>query len=252
MKDIEKYELADVTNFFKKYYAPNNASIVIAGDIEYAKTLKLVEKYFGEIPAGKPVKKIITGDPELEETKKIIYEDNVELPRIYLTWNSENLYGKHDAALDVLADVLFGSKNSRLIKSLVIEKQIAHEVSGFQYSAHLNGSFLIIATARPGIELSEIKEEISSEIKKLIKEGITEKELTRSKNSNKSSFIYSLQNLSTKADLMNNYNTYLNEPNSFYYDYERINNLKAEDVVNAAKKYLTKNHVQLNIIPKGK
>ena len=245
MRDIEKYELEDVTNFFKKYYAPNNASIVIAGDIEYDKTLKLVETYFSEIPSGEPVKKLKTGKQELKESKKVVHEDNVELPRIYLVWNSENLYGKDDAALDVLADVLFGSKNSRLIKSLVMEKQIAHEISGFQYSAHLNGSFLIIATARPGIELSEIKEEIFWEIKKIINEGITEEELRRSKNSNKSSFIYSLQNLSTKADLMNNYNTYLNEPNSFFYDYERINNLQAEDVVNTAKKYLTKNYLSL-------
>lgn len=252
MRDIEKYELDDVKNFFKKYYAPNNASIIIAGDIKYDSTFKLVEKYFGEIPAGEPVKKITTEKQELDETKKVIHEDNVELPRIHLVWNSENLYGKDDAALDVLADILFGSKNSRLIKSLVIEKQTAHEVSGFQYSAHLNGSFLIITTARPGIELSEIKKDIFLEINKLLDEGITNEELTRSKNSNKSSFIYSLQNLSTKADLMNNYNTYLNEPNSFYYDYERINNLKAEDVVNAAKKYLTKNYVELNIIPTAK
>lgn len=252
MKDIENYELDDVKNFFKKYYAPNNASIVIAGDIEYNSSFKLVEKYFGEIPAGYLVKKPTHEKQELNETRKIVHEDNVELSRLYLVWNSESLYGKDDAALDVLADILFGSKNSRLIKSLVFEKQIAHEVSGFQYSAHLNGSFLIIATAKPETELNEIKEVIFSEIKRLINDGITDEELARSKNSNKSSFIYSLQNLSTKADLMNNYNTYLNEPNSFHYDYERINNLKSEDIINAAKKYLLKNYVELNIIPKGK
>ena len=252
MKDIEKFELADVKNFFKKYYAPNNASIVIAGDINYNKTLELVEKYFGEIPAGEPVSKLDTGKQKLNESKKIIHEDNVELSRIYIVWHSEILYGKDDAALDVLADILFGSKNSRLIKSLVFEKQIAHEISGFQYSTHLNGSFLTIATAKPDISLDKIKEEIFVEIQRLINEGITEEEITRSKNGNKSSFIYSLQNLSTKADFMNNYNTFLNESNSFIYDYERINNLKKEDVVNAAKKYLTENFVELHIIPKGK
>ena len=252
MKDIEKYELDDVKNFFKKYYAPNNASIIIAGDIKIDTTLKLVEKYFGGIPAGEIVQVPISENQKLQETKKIVHEDNVELPRMYLVWNSEKLYGKDDAALDVLADILFGSKNSRFIKSLVYEKQIAHEVSGFQYSANLNGSFLIIATAKPETNLDEIKTEIFIEIKRLINEGITEEELTRSKNSNKSSFIYSLQNLSTKADLMNNYNTYLNEPNSFFYDYERINNLKVDDIVNAAKKYLINNYVELNIVPKGK
>lgn len=252
MKDIERYEIDDVKNFFKKYYAPNNACIVVAGDIEYDNALNLVEKYFSEIPPGKKVNKLVTAKNQLQSTKNIVHEDNVELPRIYITWSSEYLYGKDDASLDVLADILFGSKNSRLVKSLVMEKQIAHEVSGFQYSAHLNGCFLIIATARPGINLSEIKDVIFSEINNLIDNGITEEELLRSKNANKSAFIYSLQNLSTKADLMNNYNTYLNEPNSFYFDYERINNLLAEDVVNAAKEYLTKNYVELNIIPKGK
>jgi len=251
MKDIEGYELEDVREFFKTYYSPNNASLVIGGDFDHDEALESVKKYFDDIPGGPAVPKISFNDASLNEVKKIILEDNVQLPRIYLAWQSDKLYGKDDAALDILSDILSGSKNARLYKSLVFDKQIAQEVSTFQYSAKLSGSFIIIATAKPGVELHTLREEICFEVNKLINEGITGNELTRSKTGIKSSFLYSLQNLDTLTDQINNYNCNLNEPDSFAYDINRYADVKIEDVVKVAKDYLDKPLVELNVIPKS-
>lgn len=250
MKDIEKFELTDVIEFFKKYYAPNNASLAIGGNFEIQNAIELVEKYFGEIKSGIPVEPIKAPEQKLFECKEIIHEDNVQLPRIHLAWHTAKAFDTDDAALDILAEILSGGKNSRLNKSLVFEKQIAQDVSVFQYSAKLTGTFIIVSTAKPNIELDLIKKEIFAQLERLISEGVKDEELQKAKNSFKSSFIYALQKLDNVVDHMNYYNFHLNEPNSFTYDLNRYESITADDVVDAAKKYLTQNFVQLNVIPK--
>ncbi|MDA3859726.1 MAG: pitrilysin family protein [Melioribacteraceae bacterium] len=250
MKDIEKFELNDVRSFFKTYYSPNNASLVIGGDIEYASTLELVKKYFDEIPTGEPIPKISIPKAELTENKKIIHQDNVQLSKLYLTWETAKLYDTDDATLDVLSDILTGSKNGRLFKSLVFDKQIAQDISTFQYSANLTGMFIVIATAKPGVDLEVLKTEILLELKKVMDDGITEKELKRSINTVKSSFIYTLQNLNSIVNQINNYNTNLGEPNSLNYDLGRFQKLNSKEIKDVANKYLSNNFVELQIVPK--
>lgn len=250
LEDIKKFELNDVINFFKTYYAPNNASLVIGGDIEYDSALQSVKKYFEEIPSGKKIPPIFIPQSKLKKTKKIIHQDNVQLPKIYLTWETVKLYDNEEAALDIIADILAGSKNGRLFKSLVFEKQIAQDVSAFQYSANLSGIFVIVATAKPGVKPETLKEEIFNIINGIINSGITEKEFNRSLNTVKSSFVYSLQNLNMLANQINNYNVNLGEPNSFVFDLERFQKLTPQKIENIIKKHLTKNYIYLQIVPK--
>ena len=250
MEDIEKFELNDVINFFRTYYSPGNASLVIGGNFDEQNAENLVKKYFADIPSNNNIPELKIPSVKLTENKKIIHNDNIQLPRIYLAWHSCKGYGKDDAVLDILADILAGSKNSRLQKELVHNKQIAQSISAFQYSAKQNGSFYIIATAKPKVELSTLKSEILRIINSILENGIEEKEFQRAVNSYKSSFIYSLQNLSTLTNQINNYNCNLGEPNSFIYDIERYELLKKENVVNAVENYLTKPFIELNIIPK--
>jgi zinc protease len=138
-----------------------------------------------------------------------------------------------------------------LFKSLVFDKQIAQDVSAFQYSARLAGSFIIISTAKPGIELTEIKKEIFERIHDLIDNGVTEDELLKARNGFKSSFIYSLQKLDTIVDHMNHYNFYLDEPNSFTFDLARYEKVTPKNISDVAAKYLLNPFVELNIIPKA-
>ncbi len=251
MEDIQSYTLEDVKNFFETYYSPQNASLVIGGNFDISAAKELVQKYFGEITNNSIVPELKVDFPVLNETKKVIHEDNVQLPRIYLAWISDKLYGPDDAALDILSDVLTGTKNSRIYKSLIFDKQIAQDVSSFQYSARLNGSFIIMSTPKPKIELHTIREEIFRQIQNIVENGITEEELKRSVNSFKSSYIYSLQNLNNLVDQINNYNCYLNEPNSFLYDISRYEKVTKDKVVEVAEKYLNKDFVELNVIPKN-
>lgn len=250
MKDIENFELDDVKDFFKTYYSPNNANIVVGGDIEYDSALELIKNYFEEIPAGDDIPTIQVPEFKLKDNVKIVHEDNVQLSKLYLTWQSVKLYSDDDASLDVFSDILTGSKNGRLHKTLVFEKQIAQDISSFQYSGNITGMFIIVATAKPGVELDTLKNEIFKELVRIKKEGITVEELERSKNAVTSSFIYSLQNLSALTNQLNEYNTYLSEPNSFVFDLERITSLRVEDVKANLKNYLSKNFVELQIVPK--
>ncbi len=251
MKDIEEFNLEDVKDFFHTYYSPSNASLVIAGDIDPVATMDSVKKYFDNIPPVNSIPVIEAPVTELNENIFIEYNDNVQLSRIYMAWHSDKAYNPDDAKLDILADVMSGTKNSRLHKSLVFEKQLAQDVTCFQYSASLASVFVIVATARPGISLEAIKDEIFAEIDKLVKEGVEESELKRSLNATKSSFIYSLQNLDNMANQINNYNCQLGNPDSFIYDLDRYGKVTSGMIAETAEKYLGKPYVQLNIIPKN-
>ncbi len=252
MEDIKNFKLDDVINFFKTYYSPNNATLVIGGNFDFDKGIKLVEKYFGEIPSNNSIPEVKSPEQKLDDSKKIIHEDNVQLPRIYLAWHSDKIFGKYDASLDILSDILTSSKNSRLTKSLVYEKQTAQDVNAFQYSGKYAGMFIIISTAKSEISLEEIKKEIFVQINLLINNGISDEELIRSKNSIKSHYIYSLQKLDVIVDQINNYNFYLTEPDSFMFDLKRYENVTKEDVIETAIKFLTNPYVELHIIPKSK
>ena len=186
------------------------------------------------------------------KTIQLQYEDNVQLERIYLAWHSDKAYSNDDAVLDTIADILSGSKNSRLYKKLVYEKEIAQDVSAMQISGKLSGIFMVVATAKPGKDINALKKEILDEIYNLQTEGVTDRELIKSKNGIKSSFIFSLQQIDNLADHLNTYNFYFNEPNSFIKDLKRYENVSKNSVKEVIGKYLTKPNVQLTIVPFAK
>ncbi len=251
-KDIESYTLEDVQSFFQNYYSPSNATLVVAGNFQIDRTKSLIEKYFSEIINNIKPQFVKSSRTELLESKFILSEDKVNLERLYIAWHTQNAFNEDDASLDILSDILTGSKNARLTRKLVYELQIAQDVNSMQFSGKYGGHFMIVATAKPGKSLDEIKKIILEEISILIDENISEQELVRSKNVIKSNFIYSLQNIDTVADLLNLYNFYLAEPNSFNYDLNRYNecdNIKLQQV---AQKYLKRNHLDFRIVPEKK
>ena len=249
MDDIKSYSIEDVTNFFRKYYSPANASLVVTGSFDNLMTKELIEKYFGSISGPNSLLPPENKIPELKENINLKKNEDVQLERLHLAWHSDHAYGKDDAALDVLSDILSGSKNSRLYKNLVFDQEIAQDVSVFQYSGKLTGSFIIIATAKPGINSEQIKEEIFRELNNMKKNQVSDKELIKSKNGIKSNFIYSLQNIDSIADQLNSYNYLVNEPNYFAEDLKRYENADAELISSCIEKYLDKPYVELKILP---
>ncbi|OGU72816.1 MAG: peptidase [Ignavibacteria bacterium RBG_16_34_14] len=248
MQDID-YKLDEVKEFFNTYYSPSNATVVIAGNFNSSLVEDLVEKYFGEISSNVVPSLPILNNVSLEKNIILDRKENVQLGRIYFAWHTESAFNKYDAALEVLADILSGSKNSRLYKNLVFEKELAQDVSAFQHSGKYGGNFMIIATAKPGIDLDILKNEIFNELKNIEINSVTDKELLRSKNGIKSGFIHSLQNIDSLANQLNYYSFYLNEPNSFTYDLKRYEDTDPSLIKEAVKKYLTKPFVELRILP---
>ncbi|HSD63052.1 MAG TPA: pitrilysin family protein, partial [Ignavibacteriaceae bacterium] len=249
-EDISGFTLEDVSFFFKKYYSPSNASLVVAGNFDKSFTREKIEEYFGGIPDSVKIEKIKSSRFKIDSVKTLTREENVQLERIYLAWNTDILYGKDDASLDALGDILSGSKNSRLYKNLVHEKEMAQDVSAFQYSGKAGGHFMIIATAKKGIPLDGIKDEIFKELKVLKSDGVSDHELKRTKNGSKANFIFSLQNLDTMANQLNFYNYYLDEPNSFNFDLNRYNNVSNENIKKIIGKYFENPYVELRITPR--
>jgi len=248
--DIESYTIDDVGSFFKKYYSPSNAALVIAGNINIEYTKVLVEKYFGEIKSNGKLPKVINDFPHLNKSRIIEFEDNVNLERIYLAWHSPNAFSQDDSAMDMISDLLTGSKNARLTKKLVYELEIAQDVSAMQFSGKYGGHFMIVATAKPGKSLENIKKIILDELAVLSEKNISRREIERSKNTIKSNFIYSLQNIDTIADLLNLYNFYLGKPDSFNFDLIRYISLNENNIKQATINYLQNNYVELRIIPR--
>jgi len=253
MDDLSAASFEDVVEFFKKYYVPGNASLVIAGDIDPAGARRVVERWFSDVPAGDAVPPPPVPVAYLTEEKRIVHEDKVQLPRLYMAWNSPPLFAPGDAELDILASVLTAGKNSRLYKRLVYDLQIAQDVTAFQASSGLASSFQIIVTARPGHGLSEIEAVVEEELGKFRAEPPSQREVERAVNQYEASFLDRLENIGTKADLLNSYLTSTGNPDFFNEDLARYKALDPKDIQSVAATTLREHgRVVLSIVPEGK
>lgn len=256
MADLTAATPADVTDFFRTYYTPNNASLVVAGDIDLAETRRLVERYYGDIPRGPALPPQTYVAAPLAGETRLVQEDRVQLPRLYLAWRSPEAYSAGDAAATALAQVLAGGKNSRLYKRLVYDMQIAQDVAAFQDGNRLAGRFLLIATARPGHTLGELLAVIDEEIARVKAEGATERELQRFSNQSEAAFLNGLETVggfSGKADQLNAYLVNTGTPDYFEADLSRYCVLSPRNVQDAAQSILDPGaRVVLSFVPTGK
>ncbi len=256
MEDLSAASYEDVVDFFKKYYVPNNASLVVAGDIDPVKTKELVTKWFENIPTGQPLPPFNGPVAFLTQSKRQTMEDKVQLPRLYMNWLSPPIFCPGDAELDLVASVLADGKNSRLYKRLVYDMQIAQDVSASQSSSPLISSFSIRATARSGHKLSEIEKVIWEEINKLKNDPPTQREIQRAINGFEASFLGRLERVGGfggKADQLNSYLVQTGNPDYFNEDLARYKAISREDVRTAAQTYLKENgNYILSVVPAGK
>jgi zinc protease len=236
--DIESARLSDVRDFFKLYYAPNNATLAIVGDIDTAKAKKLVEKYFGPIPAGASVPKPEVETPAITDEKRATVEDQVELPRVYMGWITDPIFSQGDAECDLIAKIMGGGKSSRLHKSLVYEKRLAQDIAAQQYSLALGSIFIVEATGKPGVEPQELENAIREELDKFRADGPQRAELERARNTIESSIIRALESLGGfggVADRLNQYNHFLADPGYLSRDIERYQTATLESVQSLAQ-----------------
>jgi zinc protease len=242
--DIQAAKLDDVKNFFKLYYAPNNASLVIVGDIDKAATKAMVEKYFGSLKRGQPVPKPSVQTPPIAAERRQVVQDRVELPRVYMAWHTSPFFKPGDAEADIAATVLGVGRSSRLYKKLVYEKQIAQQVSAQQYSLALGSVFQIQATARPGHTAEELEKAIDEELARFRETGPDAAEVERARNGIETRTVTGLERLggfSGVADRLNTYNHFIGDPGYLEQDIQRYRDATPESVKTFAAQQLASN-----------
>ncbi|MGE0443622.1 MAG: M16 family metallopeptidase [Vicinamibacterales bacterium] len=253
--DIRAMQLADVQSFFRTYYHPANASLALAGDIEAARAFDLAERYFGDLPAGeRPAP--MRAEAGLEGERRLLIEDRVELPRLYMAWHSPAMFADGDAEMDLLGDLLASGKASRLYRALVYEQRLALDVSAYQSSRELSGFFVLVATAAPGVSLADLGAAVDEQLHAVIDSGPTEAEMQRSAAQAEAHFLYRLQTVGGfggKSDQLNAYNVFRGDPGYFAADVGRYAAATAADVQAAAARYLRSDRrALLSIVPSGK
>jgi zinc protease len=251
--DLKAAAFDDVREFFRTYYHPANASLVVAGDIDTADALARVHAHFDEIPPGR-VPARVRPAAEAPTERRLMLEDRVELPRLYLAWLSPAMFAEGDAAMDLLADLMGNGKSSRLYRTLVYERRIASELMAVQSSREIASIWQIIATASPGHTLEELRAAIDDELARLVAEGATAEEMERSQAQVEAQFVYRLQTLGGfggKADQLNAYSVFCGDPGYFEKDLARFQVVTALDLQRAAARLRTDNRVLLSVVPKG-
>jgi zinc protease len=256
MEDLTAASYDDVVAFFKSFYAPSNASLVVAGDIDPTAARKLVEKWFSDVKAGPPAPPMTIPGVALTSVEKKTMTDRVQLPRLSMAWLTPRHLEPADAALDVLADVLAGGKNSRLYKRLVYDMQIAQDVTAYQSSQMLGSYFLVQATPQRGHTVEELQKVIDEEIATLQREPPTGREVQRALNKIESSFYSRMERVGGfggKADQLNSYYTRTGNPDWFNEDLSRYRALLPSDVRAAAEAFLPRDRrVELVVLPAEK
>lgn len=255
LADLSAATLDDVMNFFRKYYAPNNASIAIAGDFNPAEVKQLIEKYFSNIPRGPAiVRKTDIPAPRIQRDTFLVLEDRVQLPRLYYGWQSAKAFSPDHAPISLLASILGQGRTSRLYQRLVYELQVAQDAIAYHDPGRFDGQFRVVVTPKPGQTPARMAELVNEEINKIVQEGVTERELERAKNGLRADFLDALASVggfNGKADLLNYYNFYVGDPDYIQQDIARYDAVTTADIQRVAREQFAKPKVVLTVVPEG-
>jgi zinc protease len=240
-EDLQAASVADVRSFFARYYVPNNASLVIAGDFDPAAAEALVRQNFGKIPRGADphAGRAPAPPPAPAHVREIVrVTDRVDQPRIHFVYQTPAHFQPDDAALSLLGSVLATGKGSRLHAALVYADEVAQDVSAAQWSGVLGSRFVIQATAREGVTAEALQARLDAVLGKVLAEGVTADETERARNGVQMAFVSGLQGLGERASLLNLYMAELGRPDFVASDLARFTALDAATVSRAAKTWL--------------
>ncbi|MFN7995270.1 MAG: pitrilysin family protein [Bryobacteraceae bacterium] len=252
MQDLNAASMDDVKEWFKTYYGPSNAVLVLAGDIDLATAKQKVQKYFGDIPAGPPIGKQQVWVAKMTGEHRGTVQDRVPQARIYKVWNVPE-YGSPDATyLDLVSDCLSQGKVSRLYKRLVYEDQIATDARATLDEKEIGSQFDIVATARPGQDLAKVEKEVDEEVARFLSEGPTASELERVKTQSLAGFIRGVDRIGGfggKSDVLARGQVYTGNADDYKIELKRIQQATPEDLKAAARRWLSDGVYVLEVHP---
>ncbi|MFN2566434.1 MAG: M16 family metallopeptidase [Gemmatimonadaceae bacterium] len=252
MNDLLVAPLEDVKSFFRQYYAPNNATLAIVGDFDPAQAKQLVARYFADIPRGKRIERPKVPQVTLGAERRLLYEDRVQVPRLYVRWPAVGL--KHDDrfALQVLGSILAGPRTARLTKALVYDRQSAAFVSAGLTPNEDVGFFSVTVTPRPGHTLASIEATVDSLIERFKAEGPSADELKRATAGAEYNFVSFLESNFGRAETVLQGSVFFDDPGYFRRALAKIQAVTATDVKRVANTYLSPGRVVLSVVPTGK
>jgi zinc protease len=250
-EDLAAASVDDVKNFFRKWYVPANATLLIAGDIEVPATKKLVEKWFGTFPKStRPARREVPPTPVTQTKREQITDDFAKLRRVHYAWHTPKSFAPGDAELDILASALGRGGTGRLYKILVHDKQWAQNVAVFQQSQGFSSVFHVLVDLKPEADLRAVEAVLNAELDRVMNEPISERERKRVVTETEANLVRSLESLVARGEMMQSYNHYLGDPDSFTRNLDLFRNATVEGVRNVAAQYLKKeNRVEIVIMP---
>jgi zinc protease len=252
MEDLNAASLEDVHEWFKTYYGPNNATIVLAGDIDVKTAKQKVEKYFGAIPPGPPIPKHRVWVAKRQESHRTTLQDRVPQARIYRVWNVPQAVTEQSEHLSLAAAVLGQGKTSRLYKRLVYDEQLATDVNVFSYGREIEGMFQVMATARPGVELERVEKALDEELEKFLSTGPTAEELQLVKTRSMAAFLRGVERIGGfggKSDVLARGQVYAGDPSAYKKQLTWRQGATPEQVHQAAKQWLSDGAFTLEVEP---
>lgn len=242
MDDLDAAKLEEFIGFFKKYYLPNNAVLVIAGDIDIEKTKKLVDGYFAAIPRGAAVVQPDVQDvPITTEIVDSVYDSNIQIPAVFASYRVPGLTTKDAKVMGMVSSILSGGGSSRLYKKMVDEKQNALEVAAFNYSLEDYGAYITLALPNNNTPLPDLLKDIDEEVSKLQTQLISEEEYRKIQNQFENDYVSENSRMLGVAENLANGYTYYKNTNEINEELNVIRSITREDIMNTAKKYLNKN-----------
>jgi len=252
MEDLNAATLEDVRDWFKSYYGPANAVLVVAGDVNADDVKKKVEKYFGDIPSGPPVSRQKTWVHKITGSHRVITQDRVPQYRIYKVWNVPNWGSKDATYLNLVSDILASGKTSRLYKRLVYDTQMATDVNSYIRTGEIGSQFMIQASAKPGVDLAKVEQAIDEELSKFLADGPTDDELTRVKNQYISHFIRGIERIGGfggKSDILAMNQVFAGDPDYYKVLLNRVADATTDDLHQSAKQWLSDGDFNLEVQP---
>ncbi len=251
MEDLSAASEEDVKSFFRLYYAPNNAFLAIVGDFDPAQTKAWVSKYFADIPRGSAIKRPAVSPVTLGAPSRLVFEDRVQVPRLYVQWPTVGEKNDDRYALSVLGSILSGPRTARLTKALVFDTQAAASVGAGQNTSEDVGEFMLSITPRPGHSLTDLEAAADAVLERFKREGPTAEEVQKATAGEELSFVRGLESNLGKAFQLTSGAAIHGDPGYFRTEYEKTLAVTAADVQRVANKYLTGGRIVLSIVPAG-